>query len=391
MKKLFLFLVALATYFSSYSQLVIKNSFMYISSNTYVVLTKNDPLGIVDIGTSGGIYCESESSKIKWLVTGSTTGDYVVPFVASDGTRIPLRLNVTSSTSGTEILFNSYETANNNTPFPLAVNFMTNNAHLNNSLSVLDRFWQMKFVGYPASQPKVDVTFTYADIDLVGNSVSESMLVMQRYNDINDTWGDWLYSPYAVPSMNQITISLSNPLDYYENWTIVDAGNPLPIQFLNMYEICNSGKSTIFWSVASETNVDFYTIEKTMNGHTTVVNNVQAVGNSSSQLNYQITDDEINTDQAYYTLKSTDQDGSANTAQTISSSCIDNGIRWVFNNNSLVFTKNVKQISLYDVAGKLIDRVTNTDHVNFPTVNQVYIVSIEFNDYTQINIKLVKI
>jgi len=389
MKEFKLIVVFILCFTSLFSQMVIKDSYVYISSNTYLTLTKNDPTGLKNIGTVGGVYCQNETAKIKWLVTGSVLGLYEVPYVASNGTKIPFTLNITSTSSGTSIEFNTYETANNNTPYPSLVNFMTNDANVDNSTSVVDRFWQIKFNGYPVAEPKVTVTFTYADFDLVGNTITESNLTMQRYNDVADKWGDWIYSPYSNVTSNTITVNLANIQDYYETWTAVDAGDALPIEFLEIKESCDNGLSKLQWRVASETNADYYRVTKTSNSDTVTVGTVSAFGNSSSELTYQLVDEQPNMSLTYYTLYLVDLNGNEKNITSVSSSCQSKN-NWTFDNNVLKFNMLAKSILLYDVSGRLLVTLTNTSKILFPKTSQTYYVVASFDDYTITTLKLYK-
>ena len=384
MKKTIIFTILFFYFTLSFSQMVIKDSYVYISANTYLVLTKNDPTGLRDIGTSGGIYCQNETAKIKWLVTGSTLGTYTIPYVASNGTRIPLLLNVTSTSSGTNIELNTYETTNSNTPYPSLVNFVTNDAHADNSISVIDRFWQIKFNGYPVAEPKSTVTFTYADLDLVGNTITESNLTMQRYNDVADRWGDWLYSPYSNTGLNTITINLANVQDYYETWTAVDGGNALPIELVYFKINC---VGLIMWGTASETNNKYFIIQGSNNASTfTDIDTISGEGNSNSLVYYSYQTE--NTYQ-YYRLKQVDNDDNFEYSDIVVGCNEIKAIVLYPNPNEGVFNVNHSSkyhFTIFDVNGKLVfDDLSNKTKFNVTSLtNGTYYFKMEneTNEYT---------
>lgn len=86
--------------------------------------------------------------------------------------------------------------------------------------------------------------------------------------------------------------------------------NPLPIELISFTATPNQNKVDLKWITASETNNDYFTIEKTKDGHTfEFVSQVDGAGNSTSRLNY-ISED-LNPYQgvSYYRLKQTDFNG----------------------------------------------------------------------------------
>jgi len=83
----------------------------------------------------------------------------------------------------------------------------------------------------------------------------------------------------------------------------------LPIDLLSFNVFCNNDKVIIAWTTASETNNDFFTIEKSKNlKDWVIVGNTAGGGNNNSQTTYSMVDkaDALNW---YYRLKQTDFDG----------------------------------------------------------------------------------
>jgi hypothetical protein len=92
---------------------------------------------------------------------------------------------------------------------------------------------------------------------------------------------------------------------------IVIISEPLPIELLYFTGECVNGYSILKWSTASETNNDYFTIEREKDAATwEVVAIVDGAGNSSSVLNYSFTAEHRYDDISYYRLKQTDFDGS---------------------------------------------------------------------------------
>ena len=189
MKKLILILFCLFS-ISAYSQ-----TYINISDNTYIkmnggavlYLNSSTPNTIIKTGTLGGFICQSESEKIIWNM-GNSTGIYYIPFSSSIGNTIPFTYNITTAGTGTNnyIIFNSYETADNNTTLPTTVTGVFNDAGSNNSSKVIDRFWIIDPTNYTA-KPKGTYTFGYDDND---EEIIEKVVLIEckEENDIQDNF-----------------------------------------------------------------------------------------------------------------------------------------------------------------------------------------------------------
>ncbi len=130
------------------------------------------------------------------------------------------------------------------------------------------------------------------------------------------------------PSYNTYEIELDGDtdlvLEYYESgeannlsfdFTVID---PLPIQLKSFMGTHDKGKNIVHWETATETENDFFTLEKSEKGEFfDVLGIIEGAGNSSSILRYQFVDRTPFTKQTYYRLKQTDFDGSFSYSSTI--------------------------------------------------------------------------
>jgi len=102
--------------------------------------------------------------------------------------------------------------------------------------------------------------------------------------------------------------------------------NPLPITLLDFNVKCVNNLAKIDWSTASETNNDYFTVERSSNGK--LFNpfvNVKAAGNSNTIKNYSVNDDHPSSDGiTYYRLKQTDYNGKFKYFSTKSINCSNN-------------------------------------------------------------------
>lgn len=86
---------------------------------------------------------------------------------------------------------------------------------------------------------------------------------------------------------------------------------PLPIE-LKDFKVSKGENRTVFvdWSTASEKNNDYFTVEKSKSGKLWIeVERVQGAGNSITEINYQLEDENPFLGISYYRLKQTDFDG----------------------------------------------------------------------------------
>jgi hypothetical protein len=105
----------------------------------------------------------------------------------------------------------------------------------------------------------------------------------------------------------------------YVTITVVN-GLPIELLYFNGVE-CETG-NRLSWSTASESNNDYFTIEKTKDGKDWIsIVNLSGAGNSSNQLYYYFMDENIESIINYYRLLQTDYDGHFKYSEIIS---IDN-------------------------------------------------------------------
>lgn len=346
---------------------ILDNTYIRMTNGSTIYLNSSTPNTIIKTGSSGGFICQSENEKIMWNM-GNSTGIYSIPFCSSIGNTIPFTYNITTAGTGTNnyIVFNSYETADNNTTIPTTVTGIQNDAGSNNSSKVIDRFWIIDPTNYTA-KPKGTYTFTYDDNDLVGNSITEASLYAQRWNSNVNKWGDWLYSPLTNTSTNTVQIIITNPQDQYRVWTLVDASSPLPIELIRFSASCN-GVVNLEWTTASETNNSYFTIQRSLDGtNFNDVTTVVGAGNNNQIINYSAVDFNPYGGTSYYRLKQTDFDGYSDYSSVVAVSCSNQTTSilnaYQDNNNNLLVVFNgleneLYTITLFDARGRQISETS---------------------------------
>lgn len=148
--------------------------------------------------------------------------------------------------------------------------------------------------------------------------------------------------------------------------------NPLPIVLLSYTATYANGKVDIAWSTASETNNDYFSIERTSDlNNITVVGIVAGAGNSNTTLYYSYTDNDPGVGMVYYRIRQTDYDGktSASPWMTVKIPLTSN-ITFITDNSSGNLTINFNNdnsgydINIYDLAGNIVAKSSKSENGN---------------------------
>jgi hypothetical protein len=141
---------------------------------------------------------------------------------------------------------------------------------------------------------------------------------------------------------------------------------PLPVSLLDFHaKVLNNRAVQLVWSTSSETNSDFYTIEKSYDGiNYEFVSKVKAAGMSNEVLSYNTLDNNTIEKTTYYRLKQTDFDGIfeyiGTTVVKGQSKGIDKVLMYpnpVQNQAEITLNSNNSsnaEIQIFDMKGKLI-------------------------------------
>lgn len=131
---------------------------------------------------------------------------------------------------------------------------------------------------------------------------------------------------FPVPAVAEVV----NPACAYFNNGCVPPTTVLPVNLFSFNVECINNIAKIKWSTASETNSDYFTIEKSTDAiDWNVIKTVPAAGYSNTIMNYSYTDDDAADDKYYYRLKQTDFDGNFEYFEPIAVSCDDENSNYV--------------------------------------------------------------
>lgn len=167
-------------------------------------------------------------------------------------------------------------------------------------------------------------------------------------------------SPGGTPANGDVTTAAA--VTSFSPFTLasITTTNPLPIELVKFDAKPGANHVELRWTTASEINNDYFTIEKSLDGHHwEEVVEVDGAGNSTSVINYSDKDYAPYTGISYYRLKQTDFDGSYSYSNVVSV-LFDNGAVNVFPNPVQVgATLTIEAeatgiISLLDITGKIV-------------------------------------
>jgi len=121
-------------------------------------------------------------------------------------------------------------------------------------------------------------------------------------------------SPFYV---EQIGITSFSP------FTVGNTGSALPIELISFQANCAGNKQVeVTWSTASEHNTSHFVVEKSRDGLNWItLNTLGAAGNSTTVIEYALTDNDVANGTSYYRLTQFDLDGASETFNIASVNC----------------------------------------------------------------------
>jgi hypothetical protein len=158
-----------------------------------------------------------------------------------------------------------------------------------------------------------DITFTYLQNELGGNNtITESLLAAQHNDGVL-----WSQAPEGTPNVFTNQVSVPDQADWNFAWTLVNAFMPLPIDLVDFKAELRANRTALCeWSTLSETNNDYFTIERSSgNMEYTDIGMVDGAGNSLSELNYNFIDQQPLEGWNYYRLRQTDYSGESSLSE----------------------------------------------------------------------------
>ncbi len=356
--------------------------------NSFDLWVFNPAAGAIT-NTTGYIQSETNvslnPSQVRWFI-GTNTGARIIPFGTAGGIQIPLTVNTTAALP----LSTSYFVAatrptavNLNTPWAATVTQMYDPTLLadGSAQAVIDRWWEFTY----SAASTATITFSY-------RGAENTLFVPYNTGNIGAQYwlGAWVpnnacigSAPAVLAGVGAVTAAgIPFLAATYQPMILSSLGAPLPIELTSFTSECNKGQELLSWTTASESNNDYFTIERSDDGLTfRDIGTVQGNGTTSQQHNYTFADPQAVTGNAYYRLRQTDFNGQHSTSQIIvGEQCGSNtdfinafssgqGIDISINNAQ----SSSYQISIFDARGRLISKneIATNEGLNHFNLNDV--------------------
>jgi hypothetical protein len=294
--------------------------------NSNVLIITNGATGAITYGT-GYIQSETNSavnpSIVRWNM-GTTTGAHIFPFGVSN-LQIPVTFDKTTAGASSIDISTRATGASDNAPWAGASNVAgvsffncPNNGMTGNNCatnSVIDRWWDIT----PSSAVTANLTLSYLGTENTLNTPYDLGLVGIQWWD-GSAWNlDNAVSGNALAVTSGVGNVTANGLSAFCPFVISSALVPLPVELVEMDVKCISEGNMISWTTASESNSQYFSIEKSVDAiNFTEVGQVKAAGNSKKTLSYSYIDRNENTHVLYYRIKETDVNGNVKKYKIVS-------------------------------------------------------------------------
>ena len=256
-----------------------------INNNKITVTnTSTSAVGNVD----GYLVSEGQTSFLQWN-TDATANTYIFPFGMS-GSHIPFTFQKNTAVA-TNIEVATWRTSpDNQTMLPVG----TSIAAAKGSSQLIDRWWEIT----PSVTLPADLTFRWTTSETSGvNYTGDPM----SYHWNGTGWDDIS----GTAGLESITAT----------WTSYSGGGggggPLPIDlwYFDAEYNPSTGNVDLSWATISETNSEFFTVEKSRGGKDfEFVATIPGAGTSKQTVNYSAADEDPYLGLTYYRLKRTDFD-----------------------------------------------------------------------------------
>jgi hypothetical protein len=410
---------------------------LFLTGSPYVTLSSGSqatPIYLVinaqaytGITGAGNIISEGEYNYVDWIIgTSFNAGHaYTVPFMDNSSNYIPLSMLIGAAGTGATnyVLFSTYHTSATITPLAHYDNIgdvvddmnMFGTQSSTGSTSdvnyVVNRWWIIDAESYSTSYGSttnmpstITLTLTFPAAELPSDvSCGAGNFKAQPYVDEAGTWkwdpvNDIISSASTSCAGPDNVVTNSFVKTYlFRDWVLVGSASPLPIELLSFTAGCNNSVARINWQTASETNNNYFTIERSKDAQTWVtVTTIPGAGNSNTTLSYSYNDNNPYAGSSYYRLKQTDFNGQSVTFDPVALSCSsETPFNFISLNQSkedgdivLQFTASEgEQYSyvLYDIRGRMLQNKSaravegiNQVHINTQGLSEsIYLVTLQ--------------
>ncbi|MFN5182668.1 MAG: T9SS type A sorting domain-containing protein, partial [Bacteroidota bacterium] len=326
---------------------------------------------------------------------------YNYPFGTTAGLLIPVNVTKTTATATDISIATRPTSASDNMPWASGVLHMFDPS-LNQDGSdeaVIDRWWEIT----SSTSIVADVTFRYLGSENTltapynTGSVGSQNWSASGWTPNNSNIGSTpaVTTAGTVGSHTATGITLGTT---YTPWVLSSVTAPLPIELVSFRAECVENLPVLTWHTQSETNNDFFTVEKSNDAQQFVTDGiVSGAGTTTVPQNYTYALNSFAPEMPYYRLRQTDFNGNFTFSNTIMVNGCENenpDAVIVYFNNGMVnidaysSTSNALSATIYDVAGRLVytGKQGISDQKSHISLNMndfaegIYIVNVHFSN-----------
>jgi hypothetical protein len=168
----------------------------------------------------------------------------------------------------------------------------------------------------PAHNTNLNATLRFRYIDGELNGLDENTLVFFQSDD-TISWSNPGFSSRDVV----FNFVEKTGITSFSRFTLSAIASPLPVRFGLLNLKCDDSKVVITWKTAQEQNSSHFNVERSTDGiRWTVIDNLPAAGNSTSEKKYLITDN-APLQNAYYRIAQYDHNGRVEYTSVFRTSC----------------------------------------------------------------------
>ncbi|MFM7900778.1 MAG: hypothetical protein ACKPAD_02210, partial [Bacteroidota bacterium] len=314
------------------------------------------------VRTGGGVALEDVQNRSKLTrAIDPIQGIYLFPLcnytTGALTTSQYLPLTISNLSGGlAQVTISTYPTPSTNLPWPVTPVSVANLSSViglspDNRDATADRFWNIS-----STTPLSDnITFKYNPVELptLAPYNDPAQLKAQNYDDNVEKWQSYL--PGQTAGNYFVTVP-SVPIDF--TWALSSTPSPLPVELLYFNAIATSkNQVSLNWATATETNSWKFSVERS-DGFSPFekILEVDAAGNSITNIEYSTIDIKPLKGTSYYRLRETDLDGTEQLSNIVRVDFSDFNPKnnlFVYPNPALneVFVKHPIQSGLLELIG----------------------------------------
>lgn len=319
----------------------------------------------ITLGTNGNNGTLTGGSSSSYIISGSTSAKFI-RYTTTNNTTYSFPLGDATNYTPISVQFFSDPMAANTM---LSV-YMINASHpnLGTSTNYINRYWTVEPINLAGTLTDYAVQYQYANSDVVG---IEANLKPFKYSTVG--WiaanGSGAQFEMGTGTVNPGTNTISwTGLNNFSDFTANGNGSPLPIGLINFNVQPVLNNVEITWTTHTETNNDYFTVEKSNDGKSfQQLAQIPGAGNSNEILHYKLIDEQPYDGISYYRLKQTDFDGkySYSDIKTVNFNHITtqsgitiypnpSNLNGIYISSSEIFSEEIITVQLLDIYGKLV-------------------------------------